>query len=338
MARVTISDVARHAGVSKGAVSYALNNRPGVAEATRQRILAVASELGWRPSHQARALSSRRAYALGFVLARQPKLLGADPFFPAFIAGVETVLSVEGQSLVLQVVSDAASEEAGYRRLAEDGRVDGVFLADLRLDDRRIGLLQEIGLPAVTLNRPRNPSPFPAVCLDAAPGCIEAVQHLVDLGHQRIAHVGGPAEMSHSAGRREAWEQVLEAAGLDTSAVVESDFTAEGGAAATRELLARDPVPTAIVYANDLMAIAGMHVAADAGLRLPQDLSITGFDDVPLAAHVHPPLTTVSVDAYGWGQEAARVLLANIETGSVDEVRLPPARFVPRASVGPPPA
>src|SRR5919108_3527958 len=135
--RPTIADVARRAGVSKGAVSFALNGRPGVAAVTRQRILDAADALGWRPSHRARSLSVSRAFALGLVIARDPGLLGSDPFFPAFIAGVESVLASEGQALVLQVVGTGAAEEEGYRRLAQDSRVDGVFLTDLRRGDPR---------------------------------------------------------------------------------------------------------------------------------------------------------------------------------------------------------
>src|SRR5262245_55220340 len=126
--RPTITDVARTAGVSKGAVSFALNGRPGVAGHTRRRILAAAAELGWTPSHRGRALSASRALAVGMVVARPAETLGADPFFPAFIAGIETVLAPLGQALVLQVVSEG--EHDSYRQLAADGRVDGVFLTD----------------------------------------------------------------------------------------------------------------------------------------------------------------------------------------------------------------
>src|SRR4051812_48906476 len=139
--RPTISDVAAKAGVSKGAVSFALNDRPGVAPETRDRILAVARELGWTPSHRARALAASRALAVGLVIARPPETLGADPFFPRFIAGIESALARLGQSLLLQVVPDLDRELAGYRRLASEGRVDGVFLTDLRVDDPRPALL-----------------------------------------------------------------------------------------------------------------------------------------------------------------------------------------------------
>jgi DNA-binding LacI/PurR family transcriptional regulator len=328
----TISDVAHRAGVSKGAVSYALNDRPGVGAETRLRILAAADELGWQPNHRARSLSTSRAFALGLIIARPPQLLGADPFFHFFIAGVETVLSEKGRALVLQVVPDAAAEEAGYRRLAAEGRVDGVFLSDLRHVDSRIALLEEIGLPAVTLNRPDEPSPFTAVCLDDRPGIRAAVKHLVEIGHTKIAHVAGPHDFVHGRSRRLAYEEAMRDAGQGPFAVVESDFTAARGAQATAQLLSLAEPPTAIVYANDLMAISGINHARQRGLDVPGDLSVTGFDDAELAAHVFPPLTTVSTDPYSWGQTAAQVLLAEIDGTNNRDVDMASGQLVVRQS------
>lgn len=335
--RVTIVDVARHAGVSKGLVSFALNDRPGVGADTRERILAAARELGWQPSQRARGLSVSRAFALGLVVARPPELLGADPFFPVFIAGVETVLSEHGQALVLQVVPTAEAEEQGYTRLARDGRVDGVFLTDLRIDDPRVPLLERLGLPAVTLNRWPGGSRLPAVCLDDQPGIEAAVHHLAGLGHTWIAHVSGPLSFVHGSGRRAAWLRALDAAGLPPGPEAAGDFSAASGAAATRELLQLAHPPTGIVYANDLMAMAGVTVARELGLSVPGDLSLTGFDDTDLAAHLHPALTTVRTDTFRWGQQAARTLLDHIEGRSPQDAHLPPAQLVLRETTGPPP-
>ncbi|MCY1137167.1 LacI family DNA-binding transcriptional regulator [Actinoplanes sp. Pm04-4] len=348
--RPTIVDVARAAGVSKGTVSFALNGRPGVSEDTRERILAAARDLGWTPSTKARALSVSRAFAVGIVLAREPELLGADPFFPSFIAGVERTLIDRGQALVLQVVPEA-EEEAGYRRLADAGRVDGVFLLDLRVDDQRMALLEELGLPAVSIARPDAPSPFPAVLVDDRPGIEAAVRHLAELGHRHIAHVAGPAHFLHGQRRRQAFEETLAAVGLPAGPVVEADFSAAGGAAATREILKpaggaaatrqilkpAEQKPTAIVYSNDLMAIAGLSVAVELGVAVPAQLSVTGFDNTDLAAYVTPPLTSVRTDPYLWGRKAAEALLDLIDGGTVDDVPVPAAQLVTRASTAPPP-
>jgi DNA-binding LacI/PurR family transcriptional regulator len=337
--RPTIADVARHAGVSKGAVSFALNGRDGVSSETRARILEVAGELGWQPNHRARSLSVSRAFTVGLVLARPPELLAADHFYPSFIAGVETVLSPAGISLLLQVVPDGAAEAAGYRRLVAEGRIDGVFLSDLRTDDPRIEVLTELEVAAVTLNRPDGPSPFPALCADDRPGIGEAVRHLIELGHERIAHVAGPLAFVHGRSRRDAWAEALKAAGRRRGRLVEADFTAAGGARATARLLDLADPPTAIVYANDAMAIAGLSVAHNRGLRVPEDLSVTGFDGTELASHVHPALTTVTTNPLGWGQAAARTLLAVIERGTprgIDDVVLDPPRLEIRQSTAPP--
>ena len=179
--KVTIEVVAKRAVVSKGLVSFALNNRPGVAPETRVRILQAAKELGWKPSLRARSLSTQRSYALGLVIARDPDVLASDPFFPSFIAGVESILAPEGRALVFSVVPDAEPELKTFRSLVADGRVDGVFLSDLRHHDERIPLLVELGLPAVTLGRPDEPSPFPAVTVDDTPGVIASVAHLATL-------------------------------------------------------------------------------------------------------------------------------------------------------------
>lgn len=332
--RPTIADVARAAGVSKGAVSFVLNGRGGVSAETRDRILKVIDDLGWVPSRRARGLSTSRAYALGLVIARPAGLLGADPFFAQFIAGIETELSDRGSVLVLQVVNPA-HEERAYRALADDRRTDGVFLLDLRIDDPRIALVHDLGLPAVTVNHPQTPSPFPAVNVDDVPAVRAAIEHLASLDHQRIGHVSGPPNFVHSAARKRAWADSLKASGLPRGPWVRGDFTPQSGAAATRRLLTLPQPPTAIVYANDLMAIAGMAVAQELGIRIPEDLSVVGFDDTPLAAHLHPSLTSARADVTAWGQAAARVLLELTDGHTALDVDLPPAELIIRDSTAP---
>lgn len=335
--RPTIADVAKQAGVSRSAVSFALNGRPGIAEETRRHILATADALGWQPSRPAQALSRGRSGTLGLVLSRAAGTIGADAFFSAFIAGVESVLAERGDALVLQVTG-TDGEEAVYRRLAADRRVDGVLLTDLRVDDPRPALTAELGLPAVVVGDPDGAGGLCSVSLDDRPAFAAAVRSLVELGHRRIAHVAGPQEFRHARRRREAWEQAVRDAGLEPGPVLPGGFTAEGGAAATRELLGLGARrPTAVVYANDLAATAGLAVAQQLGLDVPGDLSVTGYDDTPLAAYTNPPLTSARADAHSWGAAAARALDRVIDRGRADDVVLPPAELLPRASLGPAP-
>jgi DNA-binding LacI/PurR family transcriptional regulator len=317
-------------------VSFALNGKPGVAADTRERILAIAHDLGWTPSLRGRALSVSRALAVGLVMARTPETLAADPFFGAFISGIETVLSERGYALMLQVVSDEQSELDSYRQLAANGRVDGVFLTDMRVDDLRPQLLGDLGLPTVAIGPASSSGLSSAVHIDDQPGIVAAVEHLVALGHRSIAHVSGPTELVHSLSRRMAWERSVSDAGLPPGPCITSDFSAQGGASATGQLLGLDDPPTAIVYANDLMAIAGMSTASSRGIDVPSQLSVTGFDDAPLSAYIQPALTTVRTDIVGWGRAAAQQLLAVVNREDGCDIDLPAPEFVIRASTAPP--
>lgn len=334
--KATIGDVAARAHVSKSAVSFVFNGRGGVGPEARERILRAAEELDWRPDARARALSRSRAQALGLVIRREPELLSTDPFFPQFVGGVESGLAKVEYALVLQVVDGEQSETDAYVRFAHESRVDGVFLTDLRTHDERAAELAALGLPCVLVGPAASPSgELRPIGLDDAAGIRRAVRHLYALGHRRIAHVAGAARYIHSDVRREAWADELEQLGLEPGALVEADFTGAAGARATHELLDLARPPSAIIYANDLMAIAGMSAATDRGIRVPHDLSIVGFDDIPLAPYIVPPLTTVRQDVFEWGRACARTLVAIVEGREPEPVALPPVEFIVRGSTGP---
>ncbi|MET0965272.1 MAG: LacI family DNA-binding transcriptional regulator [Nakamurella sp.] len=333
----TISDVAARAGVSKGAVSFALNGRPGVSPETRDRILQAAEDIGFTANSSARALANRRSGNLGLVMARSHETLGSDPFFPPFIAGIESAVAPSGVFLLVRLVDNQDAETEAYQELASTGRVDGVFLTDLRIDDPRPALLDKLGLLSVTLNRPLVPCKAPAICVDDGPAVRDAVRHLVGLGHRSIAHVGGPPTYLHAAHRRQVWADALDESGLPQSLIIETDFSAAGGAAATKELLDRPDRPTAILYANDLMAVAGLSVARQRDIRVPQDISVIGFDDGEISAYLPTPLTTVRTDVYGWGRAAATALQARVLGEQVADIDLPAAQLVVRESTGPAP-
>lgn len=333
--RATIGDVAARAQVAKSTVSFVFNGRSGVSESARSRVLEAARELDWRPDARARALSRSRAQALGLVIRREPELLSTDPFFPQFVAGVESGLSEYGYALVLQVVDGEQTEHAAYHRFARESRVDGVFLTDLRAHDERPGELLRLGMPYVLVGpaAPVEGGPRP-IGLDDDAGVQRAVRHLYALGHRRIAHVAGATGYIHSDLRRRAWEEAMVQLGLDPEPVVVADFTGAAGARATHELLDLPRPPSAIVYGNDLMAIAGISAATDRGIHVPRDLSVVGFDDVPLAPYVVPPLTTVRQEVVAWGRACARTLVAVVEGREPEEVHLPPVEFVVRGSTG----
>ncbi|OON83041.1 LacI family DNA-binding transcriptional regulator [Streptomyces tsukubensis] len=303
--------MASAAGVSTAAVSQAFNGTGRLSEATRRRILDTAAGLGWSPSATATALRSARTRTLALVVRRPTDVLGADPHFSELITGIEGELAPRGYGLLLHLVGDVAEESALYERLAAESRVDGAVLTDARADDPRPPLLRRLGLPAVLLGSPDGGCEVPTVGLgEQGAGIREAVAHLLALGHRRIAYVTGPAELLHTRLRGSVVLAELAAAGLSPSAVLHTDFTEGAAVRATDELLALPERPTAVVYANDSMAVCGIGAAQRAGLRVPDDLSVVGYDDLPLGRWLHPRLTTVDQQVQRVGAAAARVLLA----------------------------
>ena len=338
MKRPTIADIAREAGVSKGAVSYALNDRPGVSDETRARILAIADRLGFRASAAARALAGAPAKVVGLALRRPASTLGVEPFFMELVSGLEAELSTRSYALLLQMVpeDDPAAEIDVYRQWWIEGRVDGVLLCDVRADDPRVPAVAEIGLPAVVVGPPTAGELLPSLWSDDAVSVTEAVEHLAGLGHRRIARVAGIPELAHTGARSRAFARTCARLGV-TEATAWTDYTGEAGARATRELLAARPRPTAIVYDNDIMAIAGLATAQELGLAVPADLSIVAWDDSPICGLVHPPLTALTRDIVAYGANAARLLLAVIAGDQVGSRLDEPAHLVARASTAPPP-
>ncbi|MDO5662565.1 MAG: LacI family DNA-binding transcriptional regulator, partial [Brachybacterium sp.] len=269
----TITDIAREVGVSVSAVSYALNGKAGVSADRRRRIAEVAEQLGYRPNSSAQALASSRARAFGLVINRPAEVVGSDPFFPAFMAGAQSVLSRSGYTLLLDILVDGGEQEH-YERLVTSGQVSGFFLTDLLVEDPRLPFLAERGVPAVISgSEPVEGFEFPVVSFEEDDALIEAVDELVRLGHTRIATVSGPATMRHAMRRQSTVEQAVRAHGLELVGSVEGDFGAASGAAAMTRLLARKSRPTAVLFSNDRMAIAGCAIAQSMGYSIPGDIS-----------------------------------------------------------------
>ena len=342
--RVTIADIAAAAGVSKGAVSYALNGRPGVSEATRGKILAIAAEMGFVPNRAARSLSVSSAQTVGIALRRSPRTLGIEPYFMELISGIEATLSAGSYGLTLQIVGTVEEELEVYRRWWAERRVDGVLLCDVGTSDRRLDFIADLGLPAVAVGGPIEGARFPAVWHDDAEPCRDILEYLYALGHRRVARVAGLPHLLHTAIRDQAYTET--AAGLDFEAMttVHSDYTGEQGAQVTRRLLSSSKRPTAIIFDNDVMAVAGLGVAHELGLEIPEQLSIVAWDDSPLCRLTHPALTSLTRDITAYGSNCAEVLLKlvgaeppSIEAGTFS-VQHRPAQLSPRGSTGPAPA
>ncbi|MFB7053759.1 LacI family DNA-binding transcriptional regulator [Streptomyces vinaceus] len=338
--RPTIKDIARRAGVSESAVSFALNGRPGVSQDTRARIRGVAEELGWQPNSAARALSGERSGAVGLVLARPAQTLGVESFFLQLVSGIQEVLSTDRVALLFQVVDGIDAECAVYRRWWAERRVDGVLVVDPRTDDPRPELLTRLGLPAVMIGGTGAGAPLSSVWADDARAMAQVVDHLYGLGHRRITHVAGLPGLAHTARRIASLRAEARARGLDPEHVrsVVTDYSDTEGAAATRRVLAEPEPPTALVYDNDVMAVAGIAAAAELGIAVPGRISVVAWDDSALCRVTHPRLTALVRDTAGFGRLAAEELLG-VLAGSPPRAREGERpRLEPRESTAPPAA
>ncbi|MFI6600161.1 LacI family DNA-binding transcriptional regulator [Nonomuraea sp. NPDC050536] len=337
MTRPTIADIAKRAGVSPGAVSFALNGRPGLSDATRQRILKIVEEMKWRPHSAARALGGARAEAVGLVLARPARTIGAEPFFMQLMAGLQAGLSITSTALHVIVVEDTAAEIEIHRRWVAEHRVDGFVVVDLQVRDPRIAALEELGVPAVVLGGPGRHGGLPSVWADDREAMLSLVDYLAALGHRRIAHLAGLPTFQHTRRRIRALKDSAKRLGLVEAVSVPTDFSDAQGAAATRTLLSRPERPTAIIYDSDVMAVAGLGVAAEMGVSVPRELSIASFDDSVLTKIVHPSITALSRDTFALGEQVARALLAAVDDpGSLRDIQATTPRLTVRESTAPP--
>lgn len=332
-----MKDIAQRAGVSQSAVSFALNDRPGVSEITRDRVRRVAEQLGWRPSTAARALSGEGAATVGLVVARPADTLGVDSFFLQLISGIQEVLAERHLGLLFQVVEDVGDECAVYRRWWAEHRVDGVLVVDPRTDDPRPDLLEELGLPAVVIGGvpdTRHPG-MSTVWADDAGAMASVVGELYALGHRRIAHIAGLPGLAHTERRIRTLRAEAERRGLSEVRSLTTDYSDSEGAAVTRRVLESDAPPTALVYDNDVMAVAGVATATELGFLVPRDVSVVAWEDSALCRMVRPWLSALSRDTVEFGRTAARELTALLDGGPARTVQVPVPRLIERESTGP---
>jgi DNA-binding LacI/PurR family transcriptional regulator len=335
--RKNISDIAALSGFSKGSVSKAINNRPGISEETRRHILGVAAAAGWRPAAGAVAMASQRSRTIGVILNRAPDLLASDPYFAELLSGVELVLAKHGYWLLIQIVEyrDQDEEMRAYRDLAESNRVDGVLISETRVEDFRLPLVKALGLPAVIVSKPWSEVDLPWEGPSSPGGGMdEAIRYLVDRGRDRIAYVSGPPNRSYVMFRTHTLVEAIGEQGASLVGIRPTDTSAEEGFAATDALMRQINRPNAIVYDNDQMALAGCRAIESHGLKIPDDVAIIGHDDLSVAKWFSPALTTVSQDIEGLGMRCATRLLT-ILGEIVDELEpFGDPRLVVRESAG----
>jgi LacI family transcriptional regulator len=308
MATITIKDVAREANVSVASVSRALNGGSGVTAETGQRIREVASRLRYIPHAAARMLITRRTNTIGALL---PDLYGE--FFSELIRGIDLAARARGLHLLVSSSHDSSDDAAAALR-AMQGRVDGMLIMSAHVDDAFLHANLPEGLPTVLINSAVKDLTYGVINVDNYAGAHVMTQHLIGVGHKAIAFIAGP-ENNFDAQQRENGYRAAMARYASKVAphVFSGDFTEEAGYRAGQILLTQKKWPSAVFAANDMMALGCMHAFREAGLRIPQDIALAGFDDIPVARYVAPPLTTVRVRIADLGRSALESVAALIE-------------------------
>lgn len=325
----TVKDVAARAGVSVATVSRVLNAQEVVRESTVGRVRQAVEELNYVPHGGARSLSTRRTNTVGLVL---PDLHGE--FFSEMIRGVDVAARGNGYHLLVSGSHSDWSEMAAVVS-AVRGRVDGLIVMAPELEAAKVHSRLPSGLPAVLLNC--RVSDTWSISVDNAQGARAMMDHLAGLGHRRIAFISGPAGNNDAAERLRGWRDAMKALGVaETGLLYEGDFSETAGYDAAYAILSASELPTAIFAANDAMAIGALCALREQGLSVPRDMAVVGFDDIPLARFVSPPLTTISVDIAELGRRAFDLFLeaASVRDDQKPRPEIVSTRLVIRESCG----
>ncbi|WP_124040411.1 LacI family DNA-binding transcriptional regulator [Neoactinobaculum massilliense] len=329
MAKPTIRDIATQAGVSPAAVSFTLNNRPGVSQATRERILAVARQSGWTPNTRARSLSRARADAVGLVVTRPDDSYTSESFYFRFIVGLQNELSGAGIDVVLRHCSDPAAESDIYERWSSSGRVDGVIILDPVSEDPRFPLLRRLNLPAVVVGQ--EVEGFPSLITQDAALMEGIAAYLASTEVRRIGYVAGIASLTHTVQRH----QALEAFSAQNPAVnmlfsADTDFTENAGRKATRTLV--DAGVDALIFDNEVLALGGLTALSQSEA---QRIQLFSCEDSPLCRVAQPQISAVESSAIALGRNAGALMLERLTTQQVPSRTMPVPQLIIRA-VAPP--
>lgn len=335
--RITSQKVAERAGVSRTTVSFVLNDvNAQISPETRQRVLQAARELGYVPDAAARSLVSGRTHILGLIICQPPDHITRDAYIHQVIYGLSEAGRQRGFRVLLEAVEDVSQPDA-YIHMVRAKRIDGILLSGPRSDDNQLPALIADGFPTVLLGR-LDHSSVGFVDVDNAAAAYQAVTHLAILGHRRIACItNGPLVYNSAAERLLGYRQALQQAGLpeDDTLIHFGEFEPESGYRAMQALLALSSSPTAVFVASDVVAFGAIAAIRDAGKRVPEDVAIIGFDDVPISRYFTPALTTVRLPAVEQGRRGGEILIDLIEGKPIVESRLVlPTQLVVRQSCG----
>ena len=321
--RATSQDVANLAGVSRTTVSLVLNEVKGtsIPPETRQKVYDAAKNLNYVPNATAQALATQRTKAIGLIMTRSPHHIASDTFLPQILGGLLEVVREHNFRLMIESVEEERQERV-YLELAQAKHIDGMILLTPRIDDKGLRKLEDVGVPAVLMGSLQNSSLY-SVDVDNRLAAKQATQHLIDLGHSKIACIANaPPSYSASPERVLGYQDALAEAdvSLNERVIRHADFSPQSGYAAMQSLLSSGEKFSAVFVASDNVAMGAKSALREAGLSIPDDISMVGFDDIPWASYSDPPLTTVRLPAQKMASKAC-LLLLNLLKGEVPEKR-----------------
>ena len=331
---MNLEQIAKLSGVSRSTVSRVINNDPNVSEVTRDKVMQIVKRVNYTPNAAARGLAAGRKHVLGLVIPTGVAALFTDPYFPILIQGVSSACNAREYSVMLWL-AEPEYERRQMRQIMYSGLVDGVIVSSMLLNDSLVQALSDGDLPFMLVGRHPTDTRASYVDADNVGGAREAVAHLLRLGCTRVATITGPQNMIAGTDRLAGYLAAQRERGLisDPSLIAEGDFTESGGYRAMQQLLSHRL--DAVFAASDMMAIGAMRALREAGLRVPEDVAIVGFDDLPQAARTEPPLTSVRQPIYRLGSTAVDSLLDLTEYPDSSPRRIIlPTELVVRTSCG----
>lgn len=315
--KVTINDIAKLSGVSKATVSRVLNGSKPVSDAVREKVMRAIEETDYKPSSLARSLTTKETKLIGIVI---PDV--SNPVFSELVKGMEDMSGVSGYNILLCNSYLSHKKELDYLEIFRDKEVDGIIFLTTKERPEQVEFFKKFGKPVVLVDRKFKTMDIPSVGIDDYTAALKAVNYLINLGHKNIGMVRSTLQdSSHGFNRYEGYRRAMEGAGLSINPqnVIEGDFSVKSGYNAMLKLLSGEAPPSAVFFANDLMAVGGIRCITDSGMKVPEDISVMGFDDIPIASMFIPSITTTRQPFFEIGKKAMEKLIHSIQEKVVEQ-------------------
>lgn len=334
--KITIKEVALEAGVSTATVSRVISGNSRISGATTKKVLEVMDRLGYHPNQIARSLVSQSTRIIGVVMPGATRETLANPFFPEALRGISDAASKKNYFVLLSVQED--DDDMKFEDLIRKGMVDGIIMLYSKTEDKFFEALKVRKFPFVMVGKPQKHGKFSYVDNDNVAASYEATEHLIKKDRKRIAMVTGPKDLMVSLDRYEGYKRALFDNGMeiDENLIIYTAFSAKGGELATEELLALEQRPDGILFADDIQAMGAIRVFKKHGVKIPKDVAILGFNNIPAAEFISPSLTSIEINPFELGFEAAEMLIDNLQKGKHGHyghhARIIPTKIIQRSS------